>query len=299
MILFTLLVCAAPAVGTVSRQAPSLDEVVARATAYVAEYEQRFSLLVAEETYTQEQRRPDSGSGGNLSQRNPGGGFATGGLVSRVDLISDYLLVRLPDGGGWMPFRDVFEVSGRQVRDRRDRLVRLFLEPGAGSFDQASRIMQESTRYNIGSVARTINIPTLALLFVHPDVVERFAFSPAGSEVVAGREARILEYRERARPTLIKTTRGRDLPLSGRLWIEPASGVILRTSLTAADPVVRANVEVLFREDALLGLWVPERMDEFYKAARDANEIFATATYANFRRFRVDTGSALRKPPGR
>jgi hypothetical protein len=95
--------------GTAQESAVSLDQVLARASAYVGGYEQAFSLLVAEERYVQEIRRPDTvGGGGNLSQRNPGGGFSTGGGVrSRRVLRSDYLLIRLGGGGGWMPFRDV------------------------------------------------------------------------------------------------------------------------------------------------------------------------------------------------
>lgn len=287
----------------VEAQAPGLGEVLARAERYVLDYEQRFSLLVAEEQYVQEIRRPDTlpVGDGNLSRANPGGGFTPGGgggVVQRRQLRSDFLLVQLGVGDGWMPFRDVFEVDGRAVRDRADRLVGLFLDRAADSFDQADRIMRESTRYNIGSVARTINIPTLALLFLHPDIRPRFQFAYQGVEVVSGREAWVIEYRETRRPTLVKTQRGRDLALTGRVWIDPATGVILRTSLTAADPVVRATVQVRFREDPEVELWVPAQMDEHYKAARDLNDIYGLATYANYRKFRVITSEGLRKPPG-
>ncbi len=278
---------------------PGLEQVIARAAAYVNDYVERSSLLVAEERYVQQIRRPDNNPvAGNLSRTNPGGGFASGGGVRKSQLLrSDYLLVRLGGGGGWMPFRDVFEVDGRKVNDRNDRLTRLFLEPSPTSFDQATRIMADSTRYNLGSVTRSVNIPTLALMFLHPEIRARFTFVHEGADTVAGREAWVVEYHERDRPTLIKTTRGRDLPATGKLWIDPATGTVVKTSLTAADPLVRAVVTTTYREDPVLQFWVPAQMDEHYTAGSDVDEILGYATYTNFRRFTVNTDDVMRRPP--
>ncbi len=285
--------------GQVAAPEPSLDQVVTRASAYVHEYVERSSLLVAEEHYVQEIRRPDNHPvAGNLSRTNPGGGFSSGGGVRKRQVLrSDYLLVRLGGGGGWMPFRDVFEVNGSKVADRDDRLTQLFLEPRATSFEQATRIMSDSTRHNVGSVTRTVNIPTLALMFLHPDIRPRFAFTREGTDSVAGRRAWTVEYHERDRPTLIKTTRGRDLPVTGKMWIEPVTGTVLKTSMTAADPLVRAVVAATFKEDPALRFWVPDRMDEHYIAGSDADEITGYATYTNFRRFTVNTDDVMRRPP--
>ena len=69
-------------------------------------------------------------------------------------------------GQGWTPFRDVFEADGRAVRDRQDRLTSLFLSgTTAGAIEQARRIMDEGSRYNIGGGTRNINVPTLALMY--------------------------------------------------------------------------------------------------------------------------------------
>lgn len=292
------------AAGTVARaqapvSEPTLDQVLARAAAYVNDYVERSSLLVAEERYVQEIRRSDNNPvAGNLSRTNPGGGFSSGGGVRKRQVLrSDYLLVRLGGGGGWMPFRDVFEVNGSTVADRNDRLTKLFLDPSPTSFDQATRIMVDSTRYNVGSVTRTVNIPTLALMFLHPEIRGRFAFTHAGVDTVASRAVWAVEYRERSRPTLIKTTRGRDLPATGRVWIDPATGAVLRTAMTAADPLVRAAVTTTYREDVALQFWVPDQMDEHYVTGSDADEILGYATYTNFRRFTVNTDDVMRRPP--
>ncbi|MFP5378658.1 MAG: hypothetical protein ACLGHP_02690 [Vicinamibacteria bacterium] len=293
----------AAAVAATGAQEASLADVLARAGQYVTGYERRFAVLVAEERYVQEIHKPVMApiDRGNLSRNNPGGGsFGGGGGVSqRRTLVSDYLLVQLEMGAGWMPFRDVFSVDGKPVRDREDRLTDLFIKPHTdAAFDQAARIVADSTRYNIGAVTRTVNIPTLALMFLHPDLRPRFEFSPHGTEVVEGRTAWVLEYRETRRPTLVRTSNGRDLAMTGRLWVDPATGVILRTNLTAADPLVRATVTVSFRNDEKLDLWVPALMEEHYKASNDVNDIHGTATYSNYRQFQVTTDEATRKPPG-
>jgi hypothetical protein len=86
--------------------------------------------------------------------------------------------------------------------------------------------------------------------------------------------------------------------LEGHLWIEPDTGVVVKTAMTAADPAVRANVSVTFKRDGQLSICVPAQMEEFYKSAQSVDEIHATATYANVRRFQVNTGEKLGKPPG-
>lgn len=279
-----LCVVGAIAGATLAAQPLDLDAAIARATQYVADYEKKFSVLAAQEEYVQEIRWQSVSSGGNLSRSNPGGGFNnTDPVQKRQVLRSDFLLVALK--GGWMPFRDVFEVNGRYVHESEDRLARLFTRPTATSFEQAAEIMRESTKYNIGSVTRTINIPTLAMLFLHPDIVKRFEFKREAEEQVLGRSAWVVGYRETGRPSLIKTSRGRDLPLAGRLWIEPATGIVLKTYLVAADPEVRAQVTVEMKEDEDIELWVPALMEEYYKDARESRDIFGRATYDLYRRF--------------
>jgi hypothetical protein len=165
--------------------------------------------------------------------------------------------------------------------------------------------MAESTRHNIGSVTRSINIPTLALLFVHPDIVSRFEFRRDAEDVVNGVPAWVVDYHEQARPTLIKTTpRGakgittpsEDLPMRGKLWIDPATGVVLKTQLIASDISVRAQIDVTFRDDPKLGLWVPAQMNEAYQSTGDDRDVIGTATYQNYRRFQVSTDEVIKKP---
>jgi hypothetical protein len=258
--------------------------VLSSAMRYTMNYEQRFALLAADEHYVQEVLRPPN-PGDNLTQRNPGGGMRGGGQMNLQTIKSDYLLVQLGgDGEGFMPFRDAYEVKGRKLRDRNDRLLKLFTSNDKNRFEKAAAINSDTAKHNLGNVARTINIPLLAMMFLHPRVNERFEFTDGGEENINGRILRKAIYKEVARPTLIKTSRGRDLAMTGIIWIDPFNGTVMKTELNAADPIVRSQVTVTFKREEALDLFVPEKMEEYYKAYSAVDDILATATYTNVRR---------------
>lgn len=265
--------------GLAASSQQALDDLMDRAGRYTAGYESSFWLLAMDEESVQWLERPNN-PGTNLTRNNPGGGMVAGGQLGRRRVKSEYLLVQLGPGRGWMPFRDPFEVDAKEVRAQDDRLTRLFRGGGPEAFDLAAEIHQDSRRHDIGNVTRTINIPTLGMMLLHPDIRERFRFELEGDESVDGREVERVSFVEIVRPTLVKTTRGRDLALTGRIWIESSTGVVVKTETVAADPAVRAVVTVTYRRDGELGIWVPERMDEYYKAALALDDIFVASTYS-------------------
>ena len=91
---------------------------------------------------------------------------------------------------GWRVFRDVFEVDGNPVRDRDERLTRLFLGPIESAVPQAERTADEGARYNItlNTPGRLLlNEPGLPLTFLQSAMRPRFIFSidkPDGGKVV-------------------------------------------------------------------------------------------------------------------
>ena len=254
-----------------------LDVVLARAREYVEKYQRDLAMVVSEERYEQE-------------VRFPGPPLQRGGrdLTQKTVLKSDFLLVR-DAAGGWVPFRDVFERDGAMVRDRDERLSKLFLASPGTAIEQARRIADESARYNVGNINRNINLPTLALLFLTAAHVDRFEFADRGRDG----QARVVQFKETGHPTYVATTGGRDLPVSGRYWIDEATGRVERTELTASDSGLDARINVSYRADAAAGLWVPERMEEFYLQKGDRSEIRGNAMYSRFRRFQVNTTEDL------
>ncbi|HEY7185193.1 MAG TPA: hypothetical protein VH436_01530 [Vicinamibacterales bacterium] len=259
------------------------QDLVARVGAYVGQFYRSFGSVVAEERYEQAVRRAP-GSSTTSVRRGDNGPIAT-------TLVSDFLLVQVP-GEGWMPFRDVFERDGQQLRDREERLAKIFLGGSRDSLDQMRAIMNESARYNIGNVQRNINMPTLALVFLTNDQRPRFSFKIGKSED----EGVVIEFRETARPTFIKTANDRDIPVNGRLWVDEQDGTIHKTELHAVDTNVEAHITVTYTQDPGLGVWVPSRMEERYRAGRDSLEVRGTATYSKFRRFQVKTSENIDDP---
>ncbi|HEY7292743.1 MAG TPA: hypothetical protein VH583_23095 [Vicinamibacterales bacterium] len=286
------ILIAATVSGSVSDQR-ALGDVLARTAAYVALFEQRLSGIVAEEQYVQEVHFP---KGYPLSMN----------LERR--LRSDLLLVKPVGAEDWMAFRDVYEVDGSAVRDRRERLMKLFIDPVESVHEQVSAILQESARYNIGSVTRTINAPLLPLLFLETRNQPRFKFtrardgephemtqeSPAPpGHFRLGTEVWAIEYHERTANTMIRTTNLRDLPAHGRFWIEPDTGRVLMSELVLENHQIRGTITVNYQSDPVLDLLVPLEMRERYDRLRDRSVVDGFATYGRFRQFQVKVDEKL------
>ena len=249
---------------------PALNPLIARVADYVWEYGRELSSIVSEETYTQEATAPrlPAGQAVVLDGSATGPSTGAGGKTART-LVSDYLQVKIPGYEGWLPFRDVFEVDGQRVRDRQDRLVKLFVETSPSrALENAQAIVKESARYNIGSVRRDLNFPTLPLWFLEPQNTSRFNFRKVGEETLSGRRVIVIEYTEIAHPTFIKTPEGRDIVASGRVWAESATGRVHRTLLMASFASITVNYA---SRPEVPGLWLPVTMEEKLRAGHDAD----------------------------
>jgi hypothetical protein len=199
--------------------------------------------------------------------------------------------------GAWLQFRDVFEVDRKPIRDRDERLYKLFVESASiEARARAETIQAESARYNIGPIMRTINMPILALLFLEQKVqpIITFRRKDAGNvkrfaALAAERDVWLIEYKETQDGTLVRGAGDRDIPSHGRLWIDSATGRILRTELISEDISVRAVIDVSYRSEPGLDLLVPDEMREIYILRRTESRIDGRAEYARFRRFTVTT----------
>jgi hypothetical protein len=188
---------------------PTVEQVMARVGEYVASYGQKAAVVVATEKYSQSV------------------------LVEGVDmgrpreLKAEFAIVRVA-GGGWTGFRDVIEAGGRKVQDRTDRLQSL-LTNTSGDANEATRIANESARFNIGPISRNFNVPTAAMFFFYPDELQRFSFTRKGLKKIDGIDTWEIEFTETRRPTLIVTRAGKDVPIEGSLCVKPEDGTVVRT----------------------------------------------------------------------
>src|SRR5262252_1654803 len=274
--LFGLLVFAVPALHA-SNDSPNLKAVLVRAGDYVVRFERELATLVAEEHYTQE--------------------VVGDGPVEHRELRSDLLFVSRLGMHRYVEFRDVFEVDGRSIRRRDERLAQLATNPLDASMGQ---IVNESARYNIGDIERTINVPLLPLMFLIPENQWRFKFNvqkspqplstandiPSSSPYfTVSTEVWVIEYRETEKPTVIRFIDGRgNIPVHGRFWIDPGSGRVLMSELIAEDHTVHATIDVSYQSEPVLDLLVPIEMRETYWRGDQPTRITGIATYDGFRR---------------
>jgi hypothetical protein len=267
-------------------EAPSLGSLLARATDYVDEFYDQLSGMVAEERYQQ-----------RSMTRTPGGRGSSGanGDERRV-LRSDFLLVRPEGEEEYYGFRDVFELDGQPVRDRHDRLTRLFLDASASADRQIQGIRNESARYNIGDVERNINTPTLALLLLRPRYKPRVEFeyttdmSPglAVDGPAESPDLLVVAFAEAWGRSLVTGRDGRDLPATGRFWIEPETGRVLASELKIEDDSLDATINDVYGAFDTMDHLVPIEMRERYDSRSSGFRVEGTATYSRFRRFQVE-----------
>ena len=259
---------------TLSGREPRLKDVVSRLEKYLTTYERELATLVAEEHYDQSMQ------------------LADGSAATRRTVTSDFGFLRLPGRPEWLGLRDTFAVDGHAVPDhQRGRLDRLLTE-GSNPQDLARRIVDENARYNLGGVARTINVPMLALDLLGRRNRGRLSFQKRGEDHLDGRTVWAITFDERQRPTLVKTPDGGNRPVRGSVLVDPSDGSVLQTELEfddgrgGASPA--ATITVVYRWEATLGLLVPYEMREVYRPeanGRTLEAIDAVAHYTNFRQF--------------
>lgn len=271
---------AIPAVVIANARTP-VDDVLDRASAYVESFVREFSTVVAEEQYVQDSHPMadvDLLSGGPVQGRQ-----------QHVELRSDYLFVSTGTASRWLTFRDVYSVNGRPVRDREERLARLFVNPAPDAIDRAGQISRDGYRYNVGSQDRTVANPLLALGFLQAEYRQRFDYRLAGIDTSLGPDVWIVKFKDRVRPTLLRTSDNRNVMSTGRFWIDGASGRVLQTELETSTG---DRVMTTFTYDERLQMDVPAEMRDI--AWANHTPVTGTATYSNFRRFGVLTTEKFR-----
>jgi len=190
-------------------------------------------------------------------------------------------------------FRDVFEVDGRAVRERDQRLMNLFMHPNKDAVVQARRVVDESSRYNLnpwdGGINRTINQPFMALKFLRALNQGRSTFRVERSPVSEPSGPVRLTFQEFARPRLILSPD--NAAAQGAFTIDPTAGRVTSSELDIQTGRTRIRIHVAFAEHEKLHLWLPSSMDESYTSVPP---IEGHATYSNFRQFNVATETTIK-----
>lgn len=263
----------------------AVEQAVADAARYVKTFSEQADGVVLEERYLQQ---------------------AKGRVVSARELVSDLAIMGDPRFG-WIEFRDVVEVDGEAIPDRERRVVDLFASPGSDALAQAQRIAQEGARHNLTPVgvqfARTLNLPTAALMFLRAENQSRSRFRRESLDLIGRHRVLIVRFDEMATPRLIGSVD--NAAARGRFWIEQGSGQVLRTELEInsrrGTTNVQAFIEVDYAQSPDLNLWLPRQMEETYNFTdgmdRQLAHIFGRAVYSNVRKFRVDIEENVENEP--
>jgi hypothetical protein len=273
-----IAVACAAAIAAMARpdaQAPPAPtaEIVDLAGKYVDAYIEAFSGIVSEEKQTQKLIRPD----GRVRQTR--------------EITADFLLVKAR--ATWPEaYRDVIEVDGKRVRNRQDRLKKLFLDEPKSAPELADAIAAESGRYNLG-VRRRGNSPLLPIIFLTSKIAEGVRFQGT---------AAALTFQEFRTPTVLRRRTGggpHNMPSHGTFEIDPATGRVLAAEFTADDAEARMSAvfKVRYAIEPKLEMSVPVDVTERYRqpAKPEADVLEMRATYSGFRKFQVTTAEQIKK----
>jgi hypothetical protein len=268
LLIACVLVAAALAVPVSARQRKppldtSVDAVVAKAADYVREYRDQLTYVMATERYTQ-----------TLT-----GGFSLYDMDET--LASDVFFVYVPADKVWMAIRDVEIVDGKVLKERAN--VRSLLN--SGQVGAARALKDKNALYNLGTIVRNFNEPTLSLLVLDDDHRSHFTF--VRQKVSGGRV--IVSFVEHATPTLIQNVDGTAAFSKGELTIDAATGRVEHATLQIRLGKVDATLTTTYQMNDKLRMWVPARFDELYvEDGRRPQRVTGRATYSDYSRFDVE-----------
>jgi hypothetical protein len=254
---------------TAQRAEPDVStrSVVGAAAAYVRDYQAQLRFVVADETYIQE------------AVRMPGG-------RQRREMTGELFLAYIPGDTEWIAVHDVAFVDGAPVTDRE--ALRTLLQQGEVS-RVAQLVANRNAAFNIGTIRRNFNEPTLPLLLLGPKRVNGVDFDRRKVERLGDTARVTLAFTDRGRPTLIRTPRGGQIRSTGELVIDAASGRVERTALRIDHDNIEAGQSTVYTLDDKINLWVPSVFREQYlgqdKGVKEM--IVCEARYTNYRRFEV------------
>lgn len=240
--------------GAPRQTTPPLDDIVAALHHYVQDYEDKLTLIVADESYQQRVYNQASGLPLRASRQTK----------------SEVLFAFTPTSNQWLAVRDVESVDGHAVPNRPDVASMLASTPAK---EVAATLKTHNSRYNVGSVYRNFNEPTLSLeLFDtvhHEDLAFELKRLDAGSRVSLA----TIGFRERGAPTLIVDLDQHPVESSGEVTVETATGRVRKIVLKSPFDNVVSELETTCARDVKLDFWVPVEFVEHYTAA--ANQVIA------------------------
>jgi hypothetical protein len=260
----------------VSAQQPAVDDVLAAGRKYVAGYLEQISGTLLEERYT----LVDSSSG-------------------RMDvptrISSDLYLMSINGSSGSL--RDAFSINGAKIREAQARVDTLLAEPTAAKWEQARAWERESHKYFMAEIVLHLNDPLTVLNFMTPPEPQRFTYSLDGRKKMDGAEVVGLRFEEKQGDTIKYVLGTRyNAYVSGKFWLEPATGVIHQTELYAESKYETGRTVVTYKFDKALNIWLPSKSVETYQERADGSGITGMGAGGTGRSFRLEANASYANP---
>ena len=239
---------------------------------YIERFEREASALVAEEHYEQRLTRWHGKGPATMTTRS---------------LRSDYVLVKPSDSEPWLGYRDIFEVDGKPVRDREQRLVAVLSSTAADTRERAFALVQEGARFNLGP-ERTVNVPTLPLQLLARGNRPRFRVRvPRGWQ---RQETVELPFEESVKPTIVRTPEGFSVETRGTMTVRVRDGAMLRAHLRFYFSGTRRNDpegSLIVNYGDVPGITVPVPLQMREELPMPSARATGLATYSKYRRFQT------------
>jgi hypothetical protein len=171
-------------------------------------------------------------------------------------MVSDIVLVGMGNGVV-IGRRDVFAVDSSKIRERDDRLLKLFRGADAAAGQAAARAFEdEAARYYLTSNLRTLDSPGLALEFLRGANQPNSEFAIESMRKVGEVQVVVVKFTERPTSHIMPTPEGSKT--SGKFSIDVATGAVTQTELTVdLREYFRFHVVTKFMKEATVDAWVP------------------------------------------
>ena len=236
-ILAGLTILCACSLGADAGQKPALADILKSAATSLTDYSQKIAV-VADEDYVQRDTTTSS---------------------APRRLQSDVVLVGL-DKGVVIGHRYVHTVDSTKVRERDDRLVKLFRGPSPAAGQEPAKALEDEVQhYYLSPNLRTLDAPGLALEFLREATQAQSTFSLEGIKSMDGAQVAIVRFVENPTARILPTPDGSQT--SGKFWIDAATGTVRQTELTVDHrQLFRFHIATKFVHDTTVGAWVPSEM---------------------------------------
>ena len=276
-LLMSCVLTASPS-GRVSTQQPAMADVLARAAQSVTAFADPSRLSVCEESYKHTFLRLMVNAAGQIERLPQGGHEWTAELAITATPQDERA------GFPWMEFRDIVMFDRKPARDGVSRLGMLATQPWNTAGPEAMKITRDTAGTQFGRLDRAVLLPRLACLFLHAANQPRFVFRKAGERKIEGINTWEIKYQEKATPTIVLSTAGKDAPSTGSLWVDPATGQVLQSVLKNGDSsALYDEMTVKYALDQTIGLWLPASLADKTIDVEEEREVEGKGTFKKWR----------------